>query len=100
MGNLDSKEINELANKYHKMMADINNAIIKSLQLATCTFDIRLPQNEPDRDLGKESETHVWKAGRTIPDPDDYCPCGSGKKFCECHGKSDIRSIRRTKRHH
>lgn len=97
MGNLDSKEIDELDNKYHKMMNDINNAIISHLQYATCTFEVIPPK--PDGIAGKESKRHVEREDNKIPALNDYCPCGSGKKYCECHGNIGIRSIRRTKRY-
>lgn len=87
MSNLDTKEIDELDNKYHKMMEDIDKTIINYLQYATCIFDVK--KMRPTGTYG--TNTKDTRKRNTPPAHSDYCPCGSGKKYCECHGKSDIR---------
>lgn len=93
MSNLDRNEIELLDNKYRQMMDDVNYIILSRLKYATIPFEIR---NGP-----KGTETgrkKPLKANSVITiASDDPCPCGSGKKYCECHG-SNIRSNNRIKR--
>lgn len=93
MSNLDRNEIELLDNKYRQMMDDVNYIILSRLKYATIPFEIR---NGP-----KGTETGIkkpLKANSVITIASDGpCPCGSGKKYCECHG-SNIRSNNRIKR--
>lgn len=95
MSDLDKKEIGLLDAKYRQMMDDINYVILSRLKSATIPFEIR------NNLLGNSKEIKVKKPRNvnlavTIA-LDDPCPCGSGKKYCECHG-SNIRSNNRIKR--
>ena len=38
--------------------------------------------NDPDKGSTKQQPKRVKKVGRN-----DLCPCGSGKKYKQCHGK-------------
>ena len=38
--------------------------------------------NDPDKGSSKSQPKRVKKVGRN-----DLCPCGSGKKYKQCHGK-------------
>lgn len=88
MGNLDNHEIGLLDEKYDKMMADINAQIISRLTKSTILFDIK----EPDVDFSNQKHEPKKSPIKTsLVHPDSPCPCGSGKKFCECHG-SNVRS--------
>ena len=88
MGNLDNHEITLLDEKYDKMMADINVQIISRLTKSTILFDTK-NTDEVSSNLKHESTKRPLKTN--LVHPDSPCPCGSGKKFCECHG-SNIRS--------
>lgn len=95
MSDLDKKEIELLDAKYRQMMDDINYVILSRLKYATIPFEIR------NNLLGNSKEIKVKKP-RNVNSAvaiaaDDPCPCGSGKKYCECHG-SNIRSNNRIKR--
>ena len=95
MSDLDKKEIGLLDAKYRQMMDDINYVILSRLKYATIPFEIR------NNLLGDSKEIKVKKPRNVNPAVtialDDPCPCGSGKKYCECHG-SNIRSNNRIKR--
>lgn len=98
MGKLDKKEIEMLDARYGKMEKDINSVILSRLQYATIPFDVR-------NDVTKEEEEEKTR----LPHPpevrlstgiaaDAPCPCGSQKKFCECHGRSTHRKNKHNRR--
>ena len=95
MSDLDRKEIELLDTKYRQMMDDINFIILSRLKYASIPFEVR------NNLLGISREIKVKKPRKVNPVVtialDDPCPCGSGKKYCECHG-SNIRSNNRIKR--
>lgn len=93
MSDLNRKEIELLDTKYRQMMDDINFIILSRLKYASILFDvIKGPSDNP----GGKGKPHKVNSAVTIA-PDEPCPCGSGKKYCECHG-SNIRSNNRIKR--
>ena len=92
MSDLDRKEIELLDAKYRQMMDDINFIILSRLKYASILFDVI--KGPSDYSGGKE-KPHKVNSAVTIA-PDEPCPCGSGKKYCECHG-SNIRSNNRIK---
>lgn len=97
MSDLDRKEIELLDTKYRQMMDDINYIILCRLKYASIPFEVRnkLLDNSKERKVEKEKPRKVNPA---VPiAADEPCPCGSGKKYCECHG-SNIRSNNRIKR--
>ena len=88
MGNLDRKEIEMLDGKYLKMMEDIRAIILSRLLHSSIPFEVR------NEDQNPYDNTKQPKSQRpSIVMADDSCPCGSGKKYCECHG-SNIRNSR------
>lgn len=96
MSKLDRKEIEMLDGKYIMMMKEIHSVILSRLQYSTVPFDIRnefIEQKQTDYSKSIYQRLH---RSPTIK-PYDSCPCGSGKKYCECHG-SNIRSNNRIKR--
>lgn len=97
MSNLDRKEIELLDTKYRQMMDDINFIILSRLKYASIPFEVRneLLDNSKERKVEKEEPRKVNPA--VTIEADEPCPCGSGKKYCECHG-SNIRSNNRIKR--
>ena len=95
MSNLDSREIELLDGKYLKMMKEINSSILSHLQFSTIPFDERSGVINQDRLIYEKYDNHLTPS--TTIKLDDNCPCGSGKKFCECHGRN-IRSNKRNKR--
>lgn len=97
MSNLDRKEIELLDTRYRQMMDDINFIILSRLKYASIPFEVRneLLDNSKERKVEKEEPRKVNPA--VTIEADEPCPCGSGKKYCECHG-SNIRSNNRIKR--
>lgn len=88
MGDLDANEINNLDNKYSLMKQSVNDKLINRL------LNSIIPYNQSDRmdDIPKvvrnDSGSKITKNEISSDSP---CPCGSGKKYCECHG-SNIRN--------
>lgn len=98
LGNLDRKEIEMLDGKYLMMMSVINSIILSRLQNSTIPFDIRnefIEQNQTDYSNSINQRLHR----SSVIEPNNPCPCGSGKKFCECHGSNTRRNKRDRKRH-
>ena len=96
MGNLDSHEIGLLDEKYEKMMVDINTQIINRLTNSTILFNAKEKDSDDDSDTTKITQKRTRSKDAIIPS-DSPCPCGSGKKFCDCHG-SNNRSNSRIRR--
>lgn len=91
MSNLDKKEIEMLDEKYVQMMNIINSIILRRLQYATIPFEARNNLVREEKGVTPQ-KTKFRKSIRTTNiAPDAPCPCGSQKKYCECHG-GNIRS--------
>lgn len=101
MGNLDKKEIEMLNDKYDKMMNEIHSIILSRLQYATIPFEVRTDvlqqekQKVEDENLKDKTNT---ERSSYIVNSSDKCPCGSGKKFCECHGSNTRRNNNKRRR--
>lgn len=97
LGNLDRKEIEMLDGNYLMMMSFINSVILSRLQNSTIPFDIRnefMEQKQTDYSNSINQRLHR----SSVIEPNNPCPCGSGKKFCECHGSNTRRNKRDRKR--
>jgi preprotein translocase subunit SecA len=86
MGDLDSHEIDLLDEKYDRMMNEINTVVIDRLSNSTIIFDVKSQEEEPYEWRDKPSSKPVTP--HSVIAPDDPCPCGSKKKYRECHGRS------------
>lgn len=95
MGNLDRKEVEMLNDRYCKMQKEINAVILSRLISSSIPFEFRnkVIENEKTSDDKKLLSPKPI----VVIDANAPCPCGSGKKFCECHG-SNIRNNNRKKR--
>ena len=96
MGNLDKHEIDQLDVEYGKMMKDVNFQIISRLTHSTILFGTT--GVNPEDTYTPEESPHKQKMINTLILPEAPCPCGSGKKYCDCHGignRSNIRIRRR-----
>ena len=96
MGNLDRKEIEMLDGKYLSMMNEINSIILSRLQYSTIPFDIRNELMQQEK-LNSDEPVYHRMCRSSLVESNGPCPCGSGKKYCECHG-NNIRSNNRIKR--
>ena len=101
MGNLDKREIEMLNDRYDKMMNEIHSIILSRLQYATIPFEIRtdvvLQEKQKDEGENLKDKENNSKSS-FIVNPSDQCPCGSGKKFCECHGSNTRRNNNKRRR--
>jgi uncharacterized protein YchJ len=86
-----------LDGKYLMMMSVINSVILSRLQNSTIPFDIRnefMEQKQTDYSNSINQRLHC----SSVIEPNNPCPCGSGKKFCECHGNNTRRNNRDRRR--
>ena len=90
MGDLDQNEIRELDKKFSLMKQSVCAEFINRMLNSVIPYsqsgcaDNTAPTAEKDC-------SHEMDRVRIYAD--DSCPCGSGKKYCECHG-SNIRNSR------
>lgn len=88
--NLDRYEISILPQKYDEMRKEVI-AILKS-RLINASIPIGSKVEE-------EENLNAWNIphdhAMACPHTDDLCPCGSGKKYGECHGKITRHKSRR-----
>lgn len=89
MGNLDHKEVGMLNERYDKMMSNLRKTIAGVMTSSVIIFEKR---ESPAEESHIKFHEKTPKRKPSLISPDEPCPCGSGKKFCECHGYS----IRRT----
>lgn len=102
MGNLDKHEIDLLEDRYDKLMIEINTIIISRLLNSIIPFTRRhdgesastphIDSQEIEQEDLLSSKSHIYLV------PDNPCPCGSGKKYCECHGRGTRSSNRKKRR--
>lgn len=85
MGDLDSHEIDLLDEKYDRMMNEINTIVLDRLSNSTIIFDVKSLEEEPYERHDKPSSKPITH--QSIIGPEDPCPCGSLKKYRECHGR-------------
>ena len=85
MGNLDNHEIDLLDDKYERMMNKINAIVLSRLINSIIIFDEKSREEEPSEQNDKPSSKPA--TSHTVIAPDAPCPCGSQKKYRECHGK-------------
>lgn len=86
MGDLDQREIGMLDKKYNDMLKNAYFIIASRLGKASIPIGhvhnrnpIRCPKQPQDKEVSIPQK-------REDIDPEALCPCGSGKKYCECHG--------------
>lgn len=92
MGNLDRHEINLLGQEYDKILASVYDQIILSLTQSDLLCDIRQME---ETEHSSQNKVPQCPKEKKLFDTNALCPCGSGKKFYECHGNN----IRRTNMH-
>lgn len=93
MEQLDDYEVSLLDEKYQIMIENVNRSIYNRLTKSILLF---APKSTEEETRNHESTTPQTSTIQISPD--SPCPCGSGKKFYECHGK-DTRRIHRRRRY-
>jgi len=93
LGDLDKKEINMLPNKFNDVYKEINTILLSRLINSTIPIAVKQKDDSADKQTGFEHK----EIKKDRPKDGDLCPCGSGKKYCECHGKRirNNKSVRR-----
>ena len=83
-----------LDSRYNNMLNEIETSILDRLLYST------IPFNTKDKDVFSDTPSLSNKKNEDSQKKleigeNDLCPCGSNKKFCECHGKQSTRRIQR-----
>lgn len=92
MGNLDHKEVGMLNERYDRMMSNLRKTIAGVMTSSVIIFEKR---ESPVEESHIKFHEKTPKRKPSLISPDEPCPCGSGKKFCECHGNSIHRTNKR-----
>lgn len=92
MSDLDTKEIGELDNKFTSMRHSINTELVNRMLNSIIPYN--QTDSKPDVVQGEKRCT-IYRTEKYILKNDQVCPCGSGKKYCECHGSNIRNNIRR-----
>ena len=93
MQDLDQKEIDALNGDYARMEKDVHQTLISRLDSSTIVFNF-IEVTPVSSDIINSNLTDAKRMRNVTIQKDSPCPCGSGKRYCECHG-SNIRNIRR-----
>lgn len=99
MADLDENEIASLEDEYSEMKYDIEYIILSRMVNATIPVGgvggtpIATPQEPTGNDTPQPTKP---KSPIML---NELCPCGSGKKFGECHGQNAHQNIIRKRRH-
>lgn len=93
---------------FDKLLARVNNEIVSFLNKGTLPIadssqvhEAKLPESDAKKlSAGREEVSGRRVGGQTAPNTplrvekkvgrNDLCPCGSGKKYKNCHGKGEI----------
>lgn len=93
MQDLDQKEIDELGGDYVRMIKNVHQNIISRLQSSSIVFNF-IEETPIPSAIINSNQANTEQLRNMAITKDSTCPCGSGKKYCECHG-GNIRNIRR-----
>lgn len=93
MQDLDQKEIDELDGDYVRMIKNVHQNIISRLQSSSIVFNF-IEETPIPSAIINSNQVNTEQIRNMAITKDSPCPCGSGKKYCECHG-GNIRNIRR-----
>ncbi|MBD5359804.1 MAG: hypothetical protein HDR87_03730 [Bacteroides sp.] len=91
LGNLDQEEIEDLDKKFYNMLTKVNQSLVNYINNTRIIF------NPKQTDVpSKPLETPYLRVKSKIEvSPDSPCPCGSGKKYSECHGRNTRKKANR-----
>ena len=66
-----------------KELEEASAPVVENVRYQHASFEEAVDQPaEADKAAAQPFQRHMGKVGRNDP-----CPCGSGKKFKQCHGK-------------
>ena len=95
LGDLDQKEIANLDVKFKDILDEINKNLVKLIS------DTKIIFNPIQSEESNRSGMNVIKSTpkpKVEISPSEFCPCGSGKKYCECHGRNTTRNKHKRRR--
>lgn len=94
LDNLDDREIDGLDERFNNMMDKIDQCLSNLISDSKIIFKPKDIEVET-LDMSEEPQKPKAQVGADSP-----CPCRSGKKYCECHGRNKChgRTIRNKKR--
>lgn len=99
MNNLDETEVKGLPKAFGEMKKGIDRIILARLKYSVIPVgkDTSGDKNHGEQEKTQnEVSTKINKSNNAIS-LEAICPCGSGKKYCECHG-SNIRNTKPNRR--
>lgn len=95
MQNLDSVEIKALPQRYMGMINAINSLLCGRMLGTVPTFKVELSEeSKVEECTGVTEITRISNSPHHI-NPNGLCPCGSGKRYIDCHGAQRIIRRRR-----
>lgn len=94
LDDLDQHEIKLLPSEYEHIYQDMSHIIVT--RLLNTIIPVGGTQDVDIDDI-KDSSKVPNDHKTTTPEANELCPCGSGKKYCECHGRS-IRNKKKRRR--
>lgn len=91
--NLDKHEVQQLPKKYDEIYKEINTILLSRLLNTT------IPVAESEKPIYRviDNNEPIISSPINVVNADDMCPCRSGNKYCECHGKG-IRNKKKIRR--
>lgn len=95
MQDLDPVEIKALPQKYMGMMNAIKSVLCGRMLGAVPTFKVDMSEGSKIEECTRVTELRRTRNNAHHLKPDDICPCGSGKRFIDCHGAQSIIRRRR-----
>lgn len=95
MQSLDPVEIKALPQRYMEMIKAINSMLCGRILEATPTFKVELSKEGKVEEYTPVPKTTKTRNKPHHPKPNDRCPCGSGKRYIDCHGAKRIIRKRR-----
>ena len=81
-----SKKIGQLSHELGKMEVEKKDYAIECIR--KCTLPINIYEPSVKEIQHEQSDTQQPRNKAIAIDPNAPCPCGSGKKYCECHGRN------------
>lgn len=91
---LDEKEIGKLEERYNAMMREIGSIIIIRLTKSYIVYSEKSLRDSVNAEMSGE-RVGIYHKKIGVGDT-ELCPCGSGKKYCDCHGSgSHNKKVRR-----
>lgn len=99
MSDLDENEIALLEKEYSEMKSEIDSIIISRMMNATIPVGGvgEITFIDTTQEITGNEKSHIVNSNKRILS-NELCPCGSGKRFGECHGLYTHQNFRKRRR--